>query len=446
MILNVIKKTISEYNLIDQNDTVLIGLSGGADSVCLTHVLGALRDELGIKLYTVHVNHGIRGEEAQRDEQYAKDFSSSLGITCFTKRCDVPAEAETSGESEETAGRRIRYEFFSKLCEKHDINKIATAHNKNDNAETILMNFMRGSAIGGLSGIPIMRGNIIRPLLNVSRKEIENYCAENHLKYMTDSTNLTDNYTRNKVRRSFIPMIQREFNPNFINTVTDNARIMRDDSDYIEKTAYNNYLNIVKDNEVSVCELLKLEMPVRRRIIRYMLKDIYNELNNVSAKYIDDILSMLDKKSGTGIDLPNGVTAKIEYEKLVIGHSKTPTMGFEYELKVNEKTFIPELGMTAQVLNAEKRENDGAVYLSYNDCDRIIVRNRRIGDRFSPSGMNGTKKVKDYFIDAKIPRRQRDLIAIIEINGEIAAVGGRVDEKYLFKNKGIRIKFEKFRR
>ncbi len=443
MILNVIKKTISEDHLIEKGDTVLIGLSGGADSVCLTHALKSLQNELEITLYTAHLNHGIRGEEAERDEKFSKDFSSSLGITCFTKRCNIPIEAKNVGESEETVGRKLRYSFFSDLCEKYHIDKIATAHNKNDNAETLLMNFMRGCSTSGLSGIPFMRGNIIRPILNISREDIEKYCHDNHLEYVTDSTNLTEEYTRNKIRRTFIPMIQCEFNPNFVNVVTDNARLIKEDNDYIEKSAYTAYLDIVKDNAVSVSELLKIEMPIRRRIVRHMMRDIYDGLNDISSKYSDDILSLLEKNSGVSVNLPKDVVAKIEYGKLIIEHTKAKMNEFSYELRIGSQMFVPELGLEAKIRKTEKRENDGAIYLSCDDCDKIIIRNRRSGDKFSPSGMNGTKKVKDYFIDKKIPRSERDLVSIIEINGNVAAVGNRVDEKYLFKHKGIRIELKR---
>ena len=189
MVLDIIKKTLREYNLLNNGDSVLVGLSGGADSVCLTHALWSLKDEFDIKLYTAHINHGIRGEEAKRDELFAENFSKKLGIECFVLNADIPQIAKDTNVSEETAGRNVRYNFFNKLCEKYDINKVATAHNRNDNAETLIMNFMRGSTTNGLCGIPYVRGNIIRPILNVSRDEIEKYCSDNGLEYMTDSTN-----------------------------------------------------------------------------------------------------------------------------------------------------------------------------------------------------------------------------------------------------------------
>ena len=175
MILNRIKKFIETNELLKNGDKVLVGLSGGADSVCLTHALHSLSKQLGIEVYTAHVNHGIRGEEAERDEDFANSFSIKLGIHCFTAKLNIPEAAKQKGISEETAGRIARYEFFDKTARDNGITKIATAHNKNDNAETLLMNFMRGSTVKGLSGIPVRRGNIVRPVLCLTRAEIEEY-------------------------------------------------------------------------------------------------------------------------------------------------------------------------------------------------------------------------------------------------------------------------------
>ena len=417
MVLKKIRQTLAEYNMIDKGGSVLIGLSGGADSVCLTHALWQLKDELGIKLYTAHLNHGIRGNEAQRDEVFARVFSEKLGIECFVKNADIPAIAGKTGDSEETAGRKIRYEFFLELCKKYNISKIATAHNKNDNAETLLMNFMRGSSTGGLCGIPYTRGNIIRPILNVSREEIEQYCAKNGLDYVTDSTNLKDDYTRNKIRHKLIPFIQREFNSNFVNTVSDNC------------------------GAVSVRQLKEQPAALRRRIVRYMLKDVYKELCDISSGYVSDILALTAKQSGTKIQLADNVTARIEYGKLIIERDMALSQSFCYEFRCGETGEIPEIQKKVSISQTDKRKKDGAVYLSCGAQDKIVIRSRCNGDKFYPDGMTGSKKVKDYFINEKIPKEKRNSVPIIEINGTVAAVGRRVDRNFLFKDSGIRIEF-----
>ncbi len=441
MVLKKIKQTLAEYNMIDKGGSMLIGLSGGADSVCLTHALWQLKDELGIKLYTAHLNHGIRGNEAQRDEVFAREFSEKLGIECFVKNADIPSIASKTGDSEETAGRKIRYEFFAELCKKYNISKIATAHNKNDNAETLLMNFMRGSSTGGLCGIPHTRGNIIRPILNVSREEIEQYCTENGLDYVTDSTNLTDDYTRNKIRHKLIPFIQREFNSNFVNTVCDNSALIKEDSGYIEENAFKAYSQLVHDGAVSVRQLMEQPAALRRRIVRYMLRDVYKELCDISSGYVSDILALTQKQSGTKIQLADNVTARIEYGKLIIERDMELSQPFCYEFHCSETGEIPEIQKKVSISQTDKRKKDGAVYLSCGTQDKIVIRSRRSGDKFYPYGMTGSKKVKDYFINEKIPKEKRNSVPVIEINGTVAAVGRRVDRNFLFKDSGIRIEF-----
>lgn len=440
MVLDIIRQTVSEYNLLQKGDSVLIGLSGGADSVCLTHALYSLKDIFGIKLYTVHINHGIRGEEAERDQKFAADFSKSLGIKCFIIKLDIPQIASKNGDSEETAGRKARYEIFDRLCVEHNITKIATAHNKNDNAETILMNFMRGSSVKGLCGIPCRRDNIIRPILNVSRDMIEEYCKYNNLEYVTDSTNLSNDYTRNKIRNILIPMIRAEFNPNFIGTVTSNAQYMYEDSECLDSLSERIYKNIVHDGSVLIDELKINPVSVQRRVIRYMLIKEYGGISDIPSVYINDILKL--KNTGAYINLADNVTAMTEYGRLKIGKFKeNEDIDFEYVLSIPGGCFIPELSVYAEVKRCNSREKDGALYLGCDEAEKLIIRTRRAGDRFSPCGMNGSKKVKQYFIDNKIPKQQRNRIPIIEINGKIAAVGSRVDNHFLFKDKGVKINF-----
>ena len=444
MILNAIKKTISDYGLLRGGESVLAALSGGADSVCLTHALCALKDEIGITVSAAHVNHGIRGDEADRDEEFARQFALSLGIKFYSVKLNIPAKAKENGVSEETAGRNARYAFFDDLCRKYGIDKIATAHNKNDNAETIAMNFIRGSTVKGLSGIPRIRGSIIRPLLDVSRAEIERYCAENKLEYVTDSTNLSCDYTRNKARNILIPLIEREFNSSFTETVTKNAVLAAEDSAYIDKTARAEYERIVTDGRAEIKELMSLDAAVRRRVVYCMLSEASGTKDDIGAAYVKSALSLAEKQSGASADFPHGVRLRNEYGFLVAEKRAEDTNPFEYTLKSGEN-YIYELNAVATVTAAEKRGRDGAVYLSASEDDKIIIRSRRAGDVFRPSGMTGSKKVKEYFINEKIPRDKRPLVPIIEINGVIAAVGKRVDRRFLFTDKGIKIDFTEIR-
>ena len=283
MILDKALDFIKKNELIKYGDKILVGLSGGADSVCLTHILYTLGERMGLTLYTAHLNHGIRGAEAERDEMFAEEFSRQLGIECFVKHADVKSCARLTGESEELCGRRLRYEFFDELCEKHGIDKIATAHNKNDNAETILMNFIRGSSLAGLCGIPVRRDNIIRPVLCLTRDEITEYIDKNNLKYVTDSTNLEEVYTRNKIRRRLMPEIESDFNPNFISAVVRNSENLQKDRELLDALANEAYEKCGNDIEL----LGKQHIYVRHRIIYKMLGECIADMSSVYVDAVD---------------------------------------------------------------------------------------------------------------------------------------------------------------
>lgn len=431
--LNKVRKTIEKYGLLTWGDSVLIGLSGGADSVCLTHILYRLKDELGIKIYTAHLNHCIRGDSADNDERFALNFSKSLGIECISEKNDVKGYAKKHGVSEEMAGRELRYAFFERVSKQYGLNKIATAHNQNDNAETILMNFMRGGGLSGLCGIPFKRDNIIRPILEISREEIESYCSDNSLSYVTDATNNETVYTRNKIRLDLIPKIQKEFNQGFIQTVTKNASLMSEEFDFISAKTDEVYEKAV-DGAISLEALNKLHIAIKRRVIIKMMKAAM--INDISAQYVESVAELSEKgKSGSSINLPGGNTARIEYGKLVIGKADTEPLPFEYDIALNEETYIKELGI---IIKAELAE--GTDVFCGDETSKITVRNKRDGDYFYPVGMNGRKKLKNYFIDEKIPRHERLKTAVLTINDDIAwIIGKRRDRRFIHNGRGIKI-------
>lgn len=430
--LNEIKNTIKKYRLIEDGDGIVIGLSGGADSVCLTHVLWRLKDELGIRLYTAHMNHCLRGDAADRDESFAVEFSDKLGIECITERKNVKAYAKENSISEEMAGRELRYAFFECVRKKFSLNKIATAHNKNDNAETILMNFVRGSTITGLCGIPYKRGNIIRPIAEISREEIEAYCHENGLEYVTDATNNELIYTRNKIRLELIPKIQNELNSGFINTVTRNAALISEENDYLEQKA-DEIANLAKNNFISI-KNLDCHIAIKRRVILKMMK--YAGIKNISSDYVEAVIRLVNaNKSGSSVNLPGSNIAKIQYNNLFIGCETKKTLPFEYNIPIGTDVYIAELDITVR---AEFAEGSGVIKADKNSV--ITIRNRRDGDFFYPDGMEGKKKLKDYFIDNKIPRDMRDSIGLLTVNNEIACIlGKRRDRRFITDGQGIRI-------
>ena len=244
-------ETIKKYNLINSGDKIVLGVSGGPDSIAMLDILNQLKDEMNFEIYVVHVNHNIRGKDADEDEEYVKKYCEKYNIKCFSKKIDVPTIAKTKKIGTEEAGRKVRYEYFEEILKETKSNKIAIAHNKNDKVETIIMHLLRGSGISGLRGIePIREEKFIKPLIECDRQEIENYCKENNLQPRIDKTNFENEYTRNKIRNIVIPYIKKEFNPNIIETITRLADVVSSEDDFIENVSNENYKKV---DSLAIC-------------------------------------------------------------------------------------------------------------------------------------------------------------------------------------------------
>ncbi len=411
-ILTKVRNFIEKNNLIESGDTVIVGFSGGADSVFLLHTLHRLKDKLDIKLVAAHINHMLRGEEAQRDAEFAQKFSKELDIPFHLYEADVNKIAEEEKISAEEAGRKVRYEFFNSLCAKYENAKIATAHNKNDNAETILLHMIRGSGITGLCGIPCKRQNIVRPILDITRKEIEEYCKTNKLLFVTDSTNLEDVYTRNKVRLKLIPLME-ELNPNIISTLCNMGKNLSLDNAFIDSNM-ENFKEHINDNKIKISELQKLLPAVSRRLIKYVAEKGGAKPENI---HIDKIIDMINNPvTGKKIDIPGGKVC-ISYDNLVFGDTFTTD---DYCIKIENPCDINVCGY------AIKSDKNGNFRFPVNAV--IEIRNRRAGDKIKAGGM--TKKVKKIFIDKKIPENKRNSYPIITANGEPVCILGLVKGDY----------------
>lgn len=256
MLKDEVLKTIKTYNLINKGDKVVVGVSGGPDSICLLHVLYTLKQELGIEIFVAHINHMIR-EAADSETQYVQNFCKKLDIKCFVKKENVTYLAKQQKKGTEEIGRQIRYEFFNEILTETDSNKIATAHNSNDRAETVILNILRGSGISGLKGIEVMREQkYIRPLIDINRTDIEKYCKENGLNPRYDESNDENIYSRNKVRNIIIPYIKKEFNPNIIKTINRLSAVATEENEYIQKIVKKEYCQMAtKENENIILDL-----------------------------------------------------------------------------------------------------------------------------------------------------------------------------------------------
>ena len=306
-VLNCIKK----YKLIDSKDRVVIGVSGGPDSICLLHILNSLREKLDIKLYVAHINHMIR-QEANEETNYVKEFCKNIGIECFVKRVDVEAVAKSNKKGTEETGREIRYLFFQEVAKKVGANKIATAHNLNDKAETVFLNIIRGSGTAGLKGIDAKRDELyIRPLIETSREDIEEYCKSNNLEPRIDKSNLENIYRRNKIRNEIIPYIQKEFNPNIVKTICRLSEVITEENDYLESVTKTTFNSLLIANEVptsnfqpptSITLDLKqfnnLELVIKRRVIMYTINKVMGNTLGIEKVNIDEIIKLCKNNIG----------------------------------------------------------------------------------------------------------------------------------------------------
>lgn len=414
-ILENVKNTIKQYSLISTGERVLIAFSGGSDSTALLHILYELSKKLNFTIAAAHVNHCLR-DTAQRDMDFAENLCKKLDIPFYSKICNIKKEAAQHKMSEEVYARKIRYEFFESL----GFDKIATAHNKNDSAETILFHFLRGSSINGLSGIPYRRGNIIRPLLNVNKHEIEKFCHDNNFDFVTDETNLKPIYTRNKLRLEIIPQIEQKINPAFTDIITNNAVYYSEDAELLDSFAKKDYAVPLK-----IDKLNKLPMPIKRRIIQLHFKNSTCETENLSSIYVKNILSICESnKTGSRTSLPCGYEASIEYGTLII-EKNIKDLSFEYKIFPNQLLKITEIGKTV-LISPDKK---GTIHLESEDD--LIIRSRKQGDIFYPEKMTGTKKLSDYFTDKKIPRSKRSTIPILTYKGDIVSIiGMRNDRRF----------------
>lgn len=301
--------TISKYNLIEKGDKIVIGVSGGPDSMCLLDSLYCLKKDLQIEIIVAHINHKIR-KEADEETEYVENYCNTRNIKCYIKKADVTSLAKQKKLGTEEMGRKIRYEFFEEVAKTEGANKIATAHNLNDNAETVLMNILRGSGISGLKGIEIKRCNFIRPLRECTREEIETYCEKQKLNPKIDKTNFENIYNRNKVRNSLIPYLKKEFNTNILETLNRLSDIAKEEEEYFEQVINKQYedLKIGENEKEIVLDLKKfnnLPKVIKSRLILYTINKVNGTNQGVGKVHIEDVIKLCQNNIGNKYLMPN---------------------------------------------------------------------------------------------------------------------------------------------
>lgn len=432
MLQKIALNTIQKHNLIQQNDHIVVGVSGGADSICLLHFLHSIKHIFNIKITAVHINHCMRGKEADDDCLFVQNFCKNLNIPVEVFNFDILKIAKDEKLTTEEAGRKYRYYAFNKVAQKQNAQKIAIAHNKDDNAETVIMRFFRGTGLKGLCGISYKRDNIIRPILDCLRQDIENYCIQNNLEYKNDYTNSMDIYTRNKIRLKTLPHIKQNFNPNIVDNIQAMCNIFSEENEFLDNLAtkaLNDCIAYKNDEKITlnIQKLLNLHLVMQKRVLRLCLSYFNKQLYNVSYEHINMIIQMLKKQTGKKINLPNNLYVYKQYDNLIItkfDQNKKP-LNYSYKINIDEKIFIKEINknliLTKNIINISTKG-----YTILLNCDKInnslFIRQRNNGDKIYINNMK--KKVKNLFIDLKIPQQQRDLYPMLLCDEKIIGILG----------------------
>ena len=340
MLKEKVLETIKKHNLINDGDRIVCGISGGPDSISMLNILKELKDEkyFDFEIFVAHVNHGLR-ENAKIDEQYVLDYCNKKGIECFVLNTNIKDIAEKEKRGLEETGRMVRYEFFDKILNQTNSNKIAIAHNSNDNVETIVMNIIRGSGLSGLKGIEAKTGKYIRPLIESERSDIEDYCEKKKLEPRHDESNDENVYTRNKIRNIVIPYVKEELNPNFLETITRLSEIAKDDLDYLDIQTQNAYKDMcieeknitenvynVENEATIILDLRKFNSQnkaIQKRVILYSINKIFGSTKGIEKIHIEDIIKLCNNNVGNKFLTPNKKT------KIVIKNKKIYIIGLK---------------------------------------------------------------------------------------------------------------------
>ncbi|MBU2591350.1 MAG: tRNA lysidine(34) synthetase TilS [Nitrospinae bacterium] len=440
-IVTQVRETIRREKLLTGGEKVLVALSGGADSIALLNLLNTLSGEFNISLAIAHLNHSIRGDEADRDEEFVKRVGGQMGVETFTDKIDVPKYQNEHGLSVETAAREVRYKFLQRIAKKIGAGRIATGHSAEDQAETVLMRLLRGSGAGGLSGIPVVRGKIIRPLIDVRRHQIIELLRGQGIEYIDDSTNLDLSMTRNRLRHDLIPKLIQDYNPNIVETLNSTASLSRGEDDYLETIVSEEIKRVTQAEgagfvEFNLASFTPLHIAIRRRLIRRGIEDVRGSLLGIGYSHIEEILTLIDwSDSPKSIDLPADIIIHIRYGRMgIYARESLPAYpGFEKEIQIPGETIIPEIGLkvSAEIISggtSSPLDNDERGLEQIFDIGLaekgLTVRNRRDGDRFSPNGIVGSKKIKDFLIDKKVCREERNGIPIFVSGKDIVWIAG----------------------
>ncbi len=422
----------AEYKMLNKSDKIIVGVSGGADSVCLLLTLLELQKSIGFEMVSVHVNHGLRGEHALRDERYVENLCRQYDIPLEIYREDVELFAKMRKQSLEEAGRNVRRAAFQDALSKYSGTKIALAHHKNDSAETMIMNLARGSGLAGLTGIRPVSGNMIRPLLCLTREEIEIFLKNRNIDYCTDETNESDVYTRNRIRGHILPLLEAEVNEKAVSHMADTAEQLGKIWEYMEERTKEYYKTVVKkeDGGLLVSQKLYDRVPevFRGNLWKEVIKKMSGKEQDIHRAHIKSLEELMEKQTGRRTDLPYQLVAKRCYEGISISLKEVREENLEcVELEFPEEIPVGDMHLKSEILESSVSPVE-KVYTKYFDYDiikrTVTVRTRRPGDYITIDKDGRKQKLKSYFINEKIPQEERDRIFLLTEGSHVLWVIG----------------------
>lgn len=461
MLPTTVRATFARRQLAVAGDNLLVAVSGGADSLALLHALAELRIDLDLgRLGVAHLHHGIRGDDADADRDLTACAAGRLGLPCHLGAADVPGLARRRGLSLEEAAREARYDFLHATALKHGYDRIAVGHTRDDQAETVLMALLRGAGPGGLRGMPFVHGQVIRPLLEVTRAEVLAFIAERKLRHREDPSNDDLAFTRNRIRHHVLPLLKREFNPEIVTALAELADLVQDEERWLD-CLVGSFLGRAgrldaagRRYAIARAALGQAPVALRRRALREAASLLTGERPSpLGVRHVHAVLRLLAGPTGGRLDLPGGLQAELDYDALVLRRSsrrrtvearsaaRVDAAGGPAELAVPGSLCLPALGweLWTSLLDPEEVQPpagwrwqvssgpEGCRFTVFLDAASleapIVVRPRRRGDSFFAHGAPGTRKLKDFLIDAKVPRDQRDLLPLlVDASGRVAAV------------------------
>jgi tRNA(Ile)-lysidine synthase len=431
---------ISKHRLVREGLTVGAAVSGGADSMALLVCLKNIAGELGISLNCVHFEHGIRGEESLKDAEFVAEYCERYGILFYMGAADVPALADEWKVSLELAAKRAREEYFAQAIHSGVADVIATAHHEEDTAESVLMHVFRGTGIDGLTGIKQRHGQMIRPFLCVRKKEILEYCNKNGVPYVEDSTNSDNRFTRNYVRNVLIPAANNHLGTDIVPALNRLGEIAQRDAAYLNgcaQQAFEACAAVSADMaELDIAQLIRLDDAIASRVIRLACKSLH-VMQDVEYAHVEAVLRLAKKaKTGSKANLTHDLFAEVEYDRLLIGRiARQVDYSFLVEVVPAKETKLPNGAAVVCEIVPEYVFNTEDRFTEYFDLDqlpeRMVCRTRQAGDVIHPLNGPGQKKLKDYFIDKKLPRSMRDQVPLLACGSEIIwAIGHVINDQY----------------